>query len=377
MIMSEHTSIICSQCLGEVCSLQNVNSKSGCSFEWTENWDVIRAGAKTILCKVSHPLLNYAHWLFIFSNECKNTGIISFYVQVYRLCFAPPKNSNTLLISIKVPPEEAMNQLFTHNRTLEEKIDEILDIVKAQTVKTGLDLNELQNENKELRLHMQVSDAIIAKLSRKVVNLEGKLLSMEMHSMKKNIILYNVPETDNKSTYDVAINFLSSSLNILPDLLFSKTNPGGEVRVDIAHRIGQRGPKPRPVVVAFVTQHTRNTVLDHGKFLKSSPFCISEQLPAVVHERRNAQVPLLKEMHNEARQNDSKQNIKLVKDKLLIDSKVKCDVFESKPLEYITGSSVSIKNENIQHSSSLTVKKSVFQGHFYPAPTEEEGKSVL
>ena len=256
----------------------------------------------------------------------------------------------------EVPPVDTINQLFTQNRTLEEKIDKILDIVKAQAVKTGLDLNELRSENKELRLHMQESHAIIAKLSRKVVNLEGKLLSLEMHAMNKNIILYNVPEADNESTYDMVISFLSSSLKISPDLLFSKTNPGGEVRVDIAHRIGQQGPKPRPFVIAFVTQHARNIVLAHGKFLKnSSPFSISEQLPAVVCERRNAQVPLLKEM-----QNYSKQNIKLVKDKLIIDSKVKRDVFESKPLEYITGFSTSINNEIIQHSSSITVKKSVF-----------------
>ena len=102
------------------------------------------------------------------------------------------------------------------------------------------------------------------------------------------------------------------------------------MRVDIAHRIGQRGLKPRPVGIVFVTQHAQNIVLAHENFLKYSPFSISEQLPAVVCEIRNAQVPLLKEMRNEARQNDSKENIKLVKDKLLIDSKVKCDSFESK-----------------------------------------------
>ena len=73
------------------------------------------------------------------------------------------------------------------------------------------------------------------------------------------------------------------------------------MRVDIAHHIGQRVPKPRPVVIAFVlTQHAHNIVLAHGKLLKSSPFSISEQLPAVVHERKNAQVLPLKEMCNEA-----------------------------------------------------------------------------
>ena len=89
-------------------------------------------------------------------------------------------------------------------------------------------------------------------------------MSLEMHSMNKNIILYNVSEVDNESTYDMVISFLSSSLKISSDLLFPKTNPGREVRVDIAHCIGQRGPKPRPVVIAFVTQYARNIVLAHG-----------------------------------------------------------------------------------------------------------------
>ena len=54
-----------------------------------------------------------------------------------RVCLQPDKyikmslDTSLTISSPEVPPVDAMNQLFTQNKTLEEKIDEILDIVKA------------------------------------------------------------------------------------------------------------------------------------------------------------------------------------------------------------------------------------------------------
>ena len=48
-----------------------------------------------------------------------------------------------------------------------------------------IDISALQNENRELKLHQQESDGIMASLSSGIVSMKKKLESLNMHSMKK------------------------------------------------------------------------------------------------------------------------------------------------------------------------------------------------
>ena len=164
------------------------------------------------------------------------------------------------------------------NPTLERKIDEILDFLKAQAVKNELDLNLLHSDNKALQVRLRESEGTIARLSSRVKSLQTKLEDLQIHSMKSNLLFYNIPEKPEEDIYEIMDNFMKQTLKIPEELLFSKKNPGGEISVDLSHRLGQNRGKPRPVIVKFLTQHGFDLVRSFAKELKSTLYALSEHL---------------------------------------------------------------------------------------------------
>ena len=151
--------------------------------------------------------------------------------------------------------------------------------------------------------------------------MEKKLESLEMHSLNKNLIFYNITE---KTDANLHLEMQNSSILKIPDtFLFSKQNPCAEVRLDMVHCIGQRGTRPRPVVASFTTQQGMCMVKSYSKQLNSTPFSMSEQLLSSVHERKIAQIPQMVKVHNEAQSKNIPATIKLVKDKLIVNNKLK------------------------------------------------------
>lgn len=261
--------------------------------------------------------------------------------------------------------------------TMEQKVDEILKLLKVQKIASELDIKSLQTENENLKLHLKESDGLITKLSTKVAALESKLESVQTHSMKKNVVIYNLKEENGENCYALVEDFLANILQVPQDKMFSRENPCGPVRIDIAHRMGRKGSKPRPLVVAFVTQQGKDIVLSHSRKLRSTPFALSEQLPSSVRERRMAQVPTMTKLRQEAKDSDSPASIKLVKDKLIVNDEVSTQVFESNPIKFTTPTEDVLAYDAIQHSARTNVKNSIFQGHFSAVHTQKEAVKVL
>ena len=198
------------------------------------------------------------------------------------------------------------------NMSLDEKVDEILKTVKAQQVQNVLDVTALQSENRELQLKLQQSNGIVSRLASKVSMLEEKVVTMESHAMKKNIIIYNIPETNGEDIHKETENFLSSILKIPETVLFSKASPGTEIRIDVAHRIGRKGAKPRPIVVSFTTQQGRNMVLSTPRVVKNSVF---QRHYYPIHTKQDA-MQMLRALH----QNDLAQSHHLIYAYRLLDT---------------------------------------------------------
>ena len=145
-------------------------------------------------------------------------------------------------------------------KNVEDKLDEVLLLLKDQ-VKSGLDMCQLQDENKKLKLRLQESEGTVAKLSKKVLTLEASMEDLKIHSMKTNLVFHNLPENLPEDCHSEVHNFMKDVLKIPEGLIFSKMNLSGDIRVDIAHRIGQQKGRPRPMVVTFVTRRGRDIVL--------------------------------------------------------------------------------------------------------------------
>ena len=152
-------------------------------------------------------------------------------------------------------------------------------------------------------------------------------------------------------------------MNIPYNLIYSQDNISGEIRIDIAHRIGKKNQSTtsrRPVVVKFVTRKGRDMVLKHAKNLKGKRQYVSEQLPGQMRERRMAQNDVMKQLRKDYP--DSKSNrIHFVKDVLIHNGKSIDAHFEYNVLPQLDVTP--FKYESVHHSEPIQVNGSTFQGH--------------
>ena len=140
-----------------------------------------------------------------------------------------------------------------------------------------------------------------AKLNSTVSALENQVEALQIYSMKFNLVIHNIPEKDGEDCYSEVMLFIQKHLRIPESYLFSPTNPLGDIRIDVAHRIGKRNAKPKSMLVRFMSHRGRDLVLSFSKNLRQSPSSISEHLPHTVKEKQAAQVPMLIKSREEAK----------------------------------------------------------------------------
>ena len=127
---------------------------------------------------------------------------------------------------------------------------------------------------------------------------------------------------------------MTNKLQINHDCIYSQTNPAGVIQIDNAFRIGKKfGEKPRPLVVCFSAQRSKKTVMDHyRKVQKSASIRITDHFPSEMRERRSIQKDSLKKYKELYK--DSDTQVKLIKDKLIVGTKVVEDALKKKTPRY-------------------------------------------
>lgn len=166
---------------------------------------------------------------------------------------------------------------------------------------------------------------------------------------------------------------MRSIMSIPDNELFSKTNPTGEIRLDTMNRVGKfKDGRTRPVVASFVTKTGRNIVFTkkYTSTLKDrSKIRIAEHFPAIVRERRQAQIETLSTLRNANKKTNTK--VIMAKDKIIINGTQKnTEAFECNPLG--NTSPLSIGYNKLYHSDIITDKESHFQAHFLSVLTKDQ-----
>ena len=101
-------------------------------------------------------------------------------------------------LSEETKQEQQLVETHAKSARLEKKV---LDILKVQTIKTGLDISSLQQENSKLQLHVKENEGTIVRINLKVKSLETKIDDLQIYSMKSNIVFYNIPEEAHEDPY--------------------------------------------------------------------------------------------------------------------------------------------------------------------------------
>lgn len=163
----------------------------------------------------------------------------------------------------------------------------------------------LQNQIGQLRQQLEEEQSHRIKL-------QDKLLKLEAHSRRSNVIIKGLSEVRGESYVDCrnkVLNVLAASgINLHPR------------SIDRAHRLGpvhSNSKYPRPMIVKFLHSQDREWVIEHGTLIRQKTNCIvSEDFPDEIKENRKLLEPIATAAKFQ------KQSVKLSVDKLIINKKV-------------------------------------------------------
>ena len=247
---------------------------------------------------------------------------------------------------------------------LSKKVDKKAksDLVLVKYVKSVV------HENVLMKNQIQQLIGENTRLKQGVNKLTSSLENLQLHEMSNNMIISGIPETPGENCKSKVYDFLISTMCIPRKYLYSHDNIIGEIRIDIAHRIGklttyastasQKTKTTRPIVVKFLSRAGKDIVMSHRSNLKDKKFKVSDQLPNSMRERRIAQIPSLIELR---KIKDNK--VTLNKDVLVCNSKVVQPKFSQNPLQPCRDLSKTVSFEQLEHTHSVSENKSVFQAH--------------
>ena len=150
-------------------------------------------------------------------------------------------------IDVLIALAQGQNRSIT---SLSQEMGKVFD--ELDTIKIG--------KTDTIKYELEEATGKIARLEKQEENLGVKIAILEQKEFRKSIVLYNVDEQgiqSNNNLADITYKFLHETLELEPGNIFSKKNPGGEIRIDAIHRLGKPKTdptKPRPVLVTFLTE---------------------------------------------------------------------------------------------------------------------------
>ena len=182
-----------------------------------------------------------------------------------------PRKPSRMTSPVAMQPLDSNSNVLSQewkDLSMDEKLDRLmlrlltLDDLKSN-VNSIIEERETQVGNELLLKKIATLEGKKLMLEKKVEVLSAKLEDIEWREMRDNVIFYNVEESKGEDCHLVIENLLTEEMNVLGQHIYSTGNITGEVRIDVAHRIGKLGPNPRPIVAKFVTRQGKEYVMKH------------------------------------------------------------------------------------------------------------------
>ena len=227
-----------------------------------------------------------------------------------------------------------------------------------------------------MKLKVAEADGKMTRMAVRINDLKNKYEDLQLRSMNKNILIYNIKEQQEEDIYSIVHDVLTTKLKIPEKLIHSEKYPAAPVQVDVAHRIGKPGGRERPIVVQFTLRRGKEIIFSYVKNLRDTGISISEQLPSQMRERREAQFGHFKRLREEHRHH-ANVRVRLIRDKLLVNNKPVKNCFENNTLQLVHDPQITpIKFKDMVHTEIFEKSQSYFQGHVYTVNTTAEAAAA-
>ena len=239
-----------------------------------------------------------------------------------------------------------MANLTTHCQGNTTKFRTIVRKVKQNT-------SQIQELKSSVQGKIRYLESRNGRLEDRLLKLEKRLEETEYNSNKNNVIIYNLPESQQensqKNSGETVAKFLETDM---------KCNRN-KIQIDVAYRMGKpKMGKTRPLLVRMITKDSKDHIMRKVGNLAGSNISVGEQLPPKMQERRLNQLGDFKKL----KQEKGKEKVKLVKDKLVCEGLLVNPRFESNPIKPATATFDSEEIEMVE-SEQAEDKGSIFWGY--------------
>ena len=133
-------------------------------------------------------------------------------------------------------PEEWAS--FLQDKNLDKLMEKLLRI--DDSVSNILEERKTQLSPEQLWLKVSTLEGKNQRLEREVQLLSAKVEDLQWRDMRENLVFHNLEEYGDDCE-QVIVNFRHDVMGVPQVYIYSRENLGGEVRVDVAHRLGKKG----------------------------------------------------------------------------------------------------------------------------------------
>ena len=247
--------------------------------------------------------------------------------KVYALVACLPK--------IQEDIKDIKNEQLEQSKSLQFVHDEVEDL------RTRMDLKDEEVLNLQTRLDKMEAEAKEWRQSHD--QLERKVMMLESHSRRDNLVFENINEDQNENCKEKILNLINEDMGITENIILSRV-----------HRLNS-GKSPRPIIVKFHLYPQRELVWSKRSSLKNSPVVVREDYPAPMAKDRAVLYPFYRAALNR------KIKARLVQDRLIINDKpyTAADIANDKLPE-------ALKPRNVFESVSEDGKYHLFASKYSP-----------
>lgn len=220
------------------------------------------------------------------------------------------KENNVILMeNLKKSIKEELT-IFKHY--IENMVGEALCEVNGKVMELEEMIQEKDHEIMTLKEELENSRANTSELRKDILNLTStveklgeKSTSLDVHSRKRNVVLYQVAETE-KSNFEL-LKMVHNLVKNTADIHFKESD------IEYVHRIGRKGLATRPIRLGLTRVHKRNHLLNKSKSFNNKRMSIDEDLPKNILVARKPIYKLVRHLSQEGKRAIFR------KDKLVVD----------------------------------------------------------
>lgn len=273
---------------------------------------------------------------------------------------------NTTTVNHRV---DALEKTVHGRGGIEQRLEEVEALIADLTNEYCV----LQRENRDLRDRNQFMESVILKQDKEIHELKKAQTDIVSRSMRNNIMLHNVKETDTENPETVLKKFLTAK-QVLPK------EEVQSLKFDRVHRMGEAtGDRPRPIVARLTYFKDKERIIrswnNMGQKDRRQPR-VTQQVPTEVLAKRALSYHLIEEKKASVTDKAAKINITRKGDKVYVNKQlVEPEVVKPSLAEVlVTDADELAKARKLPHALSPQLQEcgSIFQAEAVRAKSTAE-----